>query len=68
VVPNPYYGYSYYQLNTEGKCVKITNLPTICVVSIYDAGGRLIRRFDKNADPSWINWDLNNSNGKCISS
>lgn len=66
VVPNPYYGYSFYQASSTERKVKITNLPQQCVVSIYDPSGRLIKRWDKHYDPSWIEWDLTDNAGDRI--
>ena len=67
VVPNPYYGYSYYQSGSNGRRVKITNLPEQCVVSVFDVSGQLIRRWDNNTDQSWIDWDLTDRTGSRIS-
>ncbi len=60
VVPNPYYGYSTYEVNQLDNRVKITNLPEKCTVSIYTVNGSLVRQF-KKADPvTFIDWDLKN--------
>jgi len=60
VVPNPYYAYSSYEANALVNCVKITNLPDNCVVTIYNIAGTKIRQFKKdNQEPS-IDWDLTN--------
>ncbi|MEA1874592.1 MAG: hypothetical protein U9N51_09230 [Bacteroidota bacterium] len=67
VVPNPYYGYSYYQLNSTERQVKITNLPEQCVVSIFTVSGQLVRRWDKHTTQSWIDWDLTDRTGIRIS-
>ncbi|MFW5804937.1 MAG: hypothetical protein ACOCVX_00265, partial [Bacteroidales bacterium] len=66
VVPNPYYGYSHYQ-SSGTRCVKITNLPQTCTISIFDVSGTLIRRFSKSGDMTWLEWDLNDKSGKRIS-
>jgi hypothetical protein len=47
VVPNPYYAYSHYEANSLDNRVKITNLPEVCTVSIYNLSGTLIRRYKK---------------------
>ncbi len=60
VVPNPYYAYDSYEGNALTNKVKITNLPTKCVVSIFTMSGTKVRQFRKdNEDPS-IEWDLTN--------
>ena len=48
VVPNPYYGISYYENNEFATTVKITNLPAVATVSIYTLDGKFIRRFNRN--------------------
>jgi hypothetical protein len=48
VVPNPYYGYSAYEVTTLSTTVKITNLPANCVVTIYSIDGRFIRQYKRN--------------------
>jgi len=84
VVPNPYYAYSNYETSNLDNRVKITNLPEVCTVSIYNLGGTLIRRFKKQeavvalqpkeySDPvSWhdgsLDWDLTNTVGIPIAS
>lgn len=68
VVPNPYYASSYYEENQLDNRVKITNLPSICTVSIYTVDGVLIRRFTRD-DPNstYLDWDLKNSSNIPIS-
>jgi hypothetical protein len=83
-VPNPYYAYSNYETSTLDNRIKITNLPEVCTVSIYNLSGTLIRKYKKgeavvNLEPkgavspdSWhdgtLDWDLKNSVGIPISS
>ena len=44
VAPNPYYGYSAYELNAFSTNVKITNLPAKSTVTIYTLDGKFIRQ------------------------
>ena len=60
VVPNPYYGYSEYELNRLDNKVKITNLPEVCKISIYAVNGKLLRTFSKDSPQTFIDWDLKN--------
>ena len=60
VVPNPYYAYSTYEANALTNTVKITNLPTNCVVTIYNIAGTKIRQFKKDNDDPSVEWDLTN--------
>ena len=63
VVPNPYYGYSSYERSQFDNYVKITNLPKRCTISIYGLNGNLIRRIKKDAEQTWIDWDIKNQHG-----
>ena len=68
VVPNPYYGNSAYELTQFDNLVKITNLPKTCTVSIYSLNGNLIRRFMKDNEITYLDWDLKNQYGIPIAS
>lgn len=68
VVPNPYYGNSYYEHNQLDNYVRITNLPQTCVISIYNASGSLVRQFNKDNDNPFVEWDLKNTYGISIAS
>ena len=68
VVPNPYYGSSYYESNQLDNKVRITNLPKTCTISIYNINGTMVRRFDKDTETTFIEWDLTNSANIVISS
>ncbi|HQP03556.1 MAG TPA: hypothetical protein PLP11_03035 [Bacteroidales bacterium] len=68
IVPNPYYGHSYYETNQLENYVRITNLPRKCTISIYNVGGTLVRRFEKDSDITYIDWDLKNTYNISIAS
>jgi hypothetical protein len=68
VVPNPYYGNSAYELTQLDNLVKITNLPKVCNVSIYALNGNLVRRFSKDNEVTYLDWDLKNQYGIPIAS
>jgi hypothetical protein len=55
------YSSSYYN-----DYVIITNLPKICLVSIYNSSGALINKFDKNNSDTFLKWDLKNLSGEEI--
>lgn len=61
VVPNPYYAYSGYETNRLDYRVKFINLPQQCVISIYNVGGTLVRRYRKDNELTYLDWDLKNS-------
>jgi hypothetical protein len=48
VVPNPYYGYSEYEINQNDNVVKITNLPERADVTIYSLDGKFIQQFRRD--------------------
>jgi hypothetical protein len=61
VVPNPYYAYSKYETNKIDNRIKITNLPEVCTVSIYNLSGTLVRQYQRTNDPvTSLDWDLKN--------
>lgn len=64
VVPNPYYAFSTYESNKLDNRIKITNLPEVCDITIYDLNGVLIREFKKSDPLTSLDWDL--KNGKNI--
>ena len=83
-VPNPYYGFSSYEVSQFTNIVKITNLPAKCVVTIYSLDGKFIRQYNRDEIgiiPEGSNrainqqqispaleWDLKNSKGIPIAS
>jgi len=68
VVPNPYYGNSAYELSQLNTMVKITNLPQKCTISVYSLNGNLVRRFTKDNNITYLDWDLRNQYGIPIAS
>jgi len=75
VVPNPYYGFSQYEVSQFSNVIKITNLPGNCKVTIYSLDGKFIRQYNRNEvyqpyqqiTPD-IEWDLKNSKGIPVAS
>ncbi len=52
VVPNPYYGYSEYEINEFSNLIRITNLPARADVTIYTLDGKFIRQYRRaETDP-----------------
>ncbi|MDR2972843.1 MAG: hypothetical protein LBU83_13115 [Bacteroidales bacterium] len=67
IVPNPYYGGSFYEKNSLETTVKIINLPTNLkndapvTINIFTVSGILVRTLTKgDHETSYINWDLKN--------
>ncbi len=63
MVPNPYYAYSNYESFQFDNRVKMTNLPQVCTIRIFNSNGELIRVYDKSSDATFIDWDLRNQTG-----
>ncbi|MBC7862707.1 MAG: hypothetical protein IAF38_07005 [Bacteroidia bacterium] len=76
IVPNPYFGYSSYEVSRLDNKVKITNLPENCKVRIYTLNGTLVRTYNKDSDldrdgtsyRTSLDWDLKNQKGIPIAS
>ena len=68
VVPNPYFGFSEYEVDQLDNRVKITNLPQECSISIYNVSGTLMRRFEKGDPSTSLDWDIQNSAGIPVAS
>lgn len=60
VVPNPYLAFSEYEVNKLDNRVKITNLPELCTVRIYNTQGKLIRTMKKDSPVTFLDWNLTN--------
>ena len=67
IVPNPYYGGSFYEKNALETVVKIINLPTNLknnaqvTINIFTVNGILVRTLTKgDNETSFINWDMKN--------
>ena len=70
VVPNPYYGSNNYERDQIDQRVRITNLPKICTISIYNVSGTLVRqvKLDSDQNVTGWDWDLKNNYNVAISS
>lgn len=68
VVPNPYYAFSGYETSRLDNRVKFINLPPRCTISIYNVGGTLVRKFRKDNELTYLDWDLKNGANVPISS
>lgn len=61
VVPNPYYAYSGYETGRLDNRVKFINLPKTCTISIYSVSGTLVRKYKKDNELTYLDWDLKNN-------
>ena len=68
IVPNPYYAFSGYETSRLDNRVKFINLPQTCTINIYSVSGTLVRRFRKDNDLTYLDWDLRNMNNIPIAS
>ena len=55
VVPNPYYGFSGYEIDEFSTTVKITNLPAKATVTVYTLDGKFIRQFKRDEKKGIVN-------------
>ncbi len=62
IVPNPYYGFSGYETSRLDNRVKFINLPQTCTISIYTTSGTLVRKYRKDNELTYLDWDLKNVN------
>jgi len=67
IVPNPYYGGSFYEKNALDTKVKITNLPTDLkngapvTINIFAVNGILVRTLTKgDSKTTYVEWDMKN--------
>jgi len=67
VVPNPYYAFSGYETSRLDNRIKFINLPQTCTIAIYTVSGTLVRKFRKDNDLTYLDWDLKNTNNIPIS-
>ncbi|MBL7797449.1 MAG: hypothetical protein JNJ90_13220, partial [Saprospiraceae bacterium] len=75
IVPNPYYGFSSYEISQFSNVIKVTNLPAKCTVTIYSLDGKFIRQYRrdevyapyKQITPD-LEWDLKNNKGIPVAS
>ena len=68
VVPNPYYGSSFYEDSQLDNIVKITNLPERCTISVFGLNGTRVRQIRKDNTLTFVEWDLRNDYNVPISS
>lgn len=68
IVPNPYYAYSTYETNRLDTRVKITNLPEVATIKIFNISGQLVKTIQKDSPMTSIDWDLKNIQGIPIAS
>jgi hypothetical protein len=61
--PNPYYGSNPEETSSFGRFVQITHLPKEATVRIFNLGGSMVRKIEKNNETPFLEWDLNNDSG-----
>jgi len=57
-VPNPYYGFSLYEMNRFERVIKFINLPKKCTIRIFDLLGTLLRTIEKDDNSSVYDWNI----------
>lgn len=68
VVPNPYYGSSFYEEGQIDHRIKITNVPPTSTISIYNVAGTLVFQTKSPDVTDDFEWNLKNQKGISIAS
>jgi hypothetical protein len=68
VFPNPYYAVNPQELKMAEKFVTFTHLPPKAIVRIFNLGGVMVRRLDKDTPSQFLRWDLKNEFGLPVGS
>ncbi len=69
VAPNPFYLYGPYDPAVGNYQIMFQNLPTECVITIYNLAGEFIYEIEKNdATTSTASWGANTANGLPVAS
>lgn len=69
VFPNPYLGGHSLEFGTTDRFVTFTNLPSQCIIRIFNLSGRLVRTMNHNSlSQSLERWNLRNDEGIAIAS
>ena len=68
VFPNPYYGANPQELDRYGRFVTFNHLPVRAIIRIFNLGGVMVRRIDKESQSQFQQWDLKNQDGLPVGS
>jgi len=68
VYPNPYYASNPQEPSRFYRFVTFYHLPKKATIRIFDLGGNLVRKLEKNSDDQFFRWDLENENGLLVAS
>jgi hypothetical protein len=60
VFPNPYYGFHELETTRRGKFVRFNHLPKRADIRIFNMGGVMVRKIEKDDDTQWADWNLTN--------
>lgn len=68
VFPNPYYGFHDLETSRSGKYVTFNHLPQNATIRIFNLGGIMVRKIDKNDVGQYAEWNLKNQSGYPVAS
>jgi len=69
VVPNPYYGFSEYEVSHRFKVIKFINLPQEpCTIKILNLFGTVLRTINKTGTGTTVDWNLETKYGNIVAS
>jgi hypothetical protein len=60
VFPNPYYGFHELETTRRDKYVRFNHLPQRADIRIFNMGGVMVRKIEKDDDTQNADWDLTN--------
>jgi hypothetical protein len=68
VFPNPYYGVNPAELSKYSRFVTFSHLPRKAIIRIFNVGGVMVRRIDRDNQSQFEQWDLKNDAGLPVGS
>ena len=60
VFPNPYYGYHALETTRRGKYVRFNHLPQRADIRIFNMGGVMVMKIEKDDATQYVDWELTN--------
>jgi hypothetical protein len=68
VFPNPYYAFNPAETSKLARFVTFNNLPPKVTIRIFNLGGQLVRKLEKDDPSQFLRWDLLNHTGTPVAS
>ncbi len=68
ISPNPYKGFSAYEVDLTSDKARFTNLPTRASIKVFSLAGTLVKTIEKNSPSASLEWDLTTDEGLPLAS